>query len=122
LALSVLFTWLLRKMRIDREPVGLRPHREFVAPVTRARAFALAVETIERTIGASIYRADEPAGTIEAAFGLVNHERLFVTLEAAGDEQTRIIVEAFYPAGLTRPQRSQAVEVLADTLESRIGT
>jgi hypothetical protein len=73
------------------------------------------------TLGASIISADERAGTIEAAFGLVNHERLIVTLEPVGETTTRVVVEAFYPAGLTRPARSHAVDVLADTLEAGIG-
>ena len=42
-------------------------------------------------------------------------------IEPLDAHQTRVVVEAFYPAGFTRPERSQAVDVLADTLEARVG-
>jgi hypothetical protein len=118
--MSGIFGLIRSALRLERTKVGMRPHREFVVPVDRAQAFVRAREALERTIGANVYRADEREGTIEAAFGLVNHERLIVTLEATADARTRLVVEAFYPAGVKRPARSHAVDVLADALEAGI--
>lgn len=120
--MSSIVGWLIRTMRGKRTNVGMRPHREFIAARPQADVFAAARDAIERTIGANVYRASESEGTIEAAFGLVNHERLIVSLEALDVRQTRVVVEAFYPAGVERPARSQAVEILADTLEARVAT
>jgi len=119
--MSGIFSLIRRALRIERTDLGLRPHREFTVSVGADEAFARARVAIERAIGANVYRADEATGTIEAAFGLVNHERLIVTLEAQGADVTRVAVEAYYPAGMKRPGRSQAVDVLADAIESGIG-
>ncbi len=113
---------LRRFLRPERAGLALRPHREFEVGVALATVFAQAHDVIEHTLGANVSYADVQRGTIEAAFGLVNHERLIVTLEALDAQRTHVVVEAFYPAGLQRPARSQAVDVLADTLESRIRT
>lgn len=115
--------WMLirRALKIERADLRLRPHREFTVAMGYGEAFARTRVAIERAIGANVYRADESSGTIEAAFGLVNHERLIVTLEAQGEEATRVAVEAYYPAGMKRPGRSQAVEMLADAIESGVG-
>lgn len=118
--MSGIFSLIRRALKIERTGLGLRPHREFTVPLRANEAFARTRLAIERSIGANIYRADEAAGTIEAAFGLINHERLIVTLEAQGDDATRVSVEAYYPAGVKRPERSQAVETLADAIESGI--
>jgi hypothetical protein len=118
--MSGIFTLVKRWLRSDRSSVGLRPHREFVVAIERDRVYAQARDAVERAIGANIVSADERTGTIEAAFGLVNHERLIVTLESEGEGSTRVTVEAFYPAGVVKPPRSHAVEVLADAIESGI--
>jgi hypothetical protein len=113
---------LRRFLRPERLELGLRPHREFVAAAEAETAYAQAFDALERVLGAAIVSTDRERGTIEAAFGLVNSERLIVTLERLDERRTRVIVEAFYPAGLRRPVRSRAVDALADALESRIGT
>jgi hypothetical protein len=110
-----------RFIGIERANVGMRPHREFTVGIARALVFERALDAVARTLGATVISSDERAGTIEAAFGLVNRERLHVQIEAQGADTTRVVVEASYPAGFNRPARSQAVDVLADTLEARVG-
>jgi hypothetical protein len=73
-------------------------------------------EAIERVLGASIVTDDERSGFIEAAFGLVNSERLRCTLEALDAERTAIHIEAFYAAGTDVPETSRNVEALAEAL------
>lgn len=119
--MSSIIALIRRAFRIERTSVGMRPHREFTVEMERDAVFSRARDAIGRTLGASIVSEDERGGTIEAAFGLVNHERLLVTIETQDERHTRVVVEAFYPAGFKRPERSQAVEVLADTLEARVG-
>ncbi|MGC2130686.1 MAG: hypothetical protein WA629_11390, partial [Candidatus Aquilonibacter sp.] len=65
------------------------------------------------------YLDDRLSHTIEAGFGTVNQERVSATFKREGPEQTRVYIEAHYPAGVERPQRSPVVDALADALSSR---
>lgn len=112
--MSFLLRWL--DLKRDRKEVGLHPHREIVVRLPYDRAYERVLEAIDRTLGAHVALDDRRGGTIEAAFGLVNSERVRCTLCAAGPESTQIRMEAFFPAGSTR-RRSEAVEALAAALE-----
>lgn len=111
--MSFLLRWL--DLKRDRRPVGLHPHREFVMNVDYDRAYDRILAAMERTLGANVALDDRRGGTVEAAFGLVNSERVRCTLRATGAARTEVCVEAFFPAGSARPN-SAAVDALADAL------
>ncbi len=96
--------------------IGLRAHREVVVPMRIDAAYAFVLDGFVRVVGANIYVDDPVSRTIEAGFGTVHQERVRATFEDAGPEQTRVYIEAHYPAGVERPQRSAVVDALADAL------
>lgn len=97
--------------------VGLRPHRDVELPLDYDTAYARVLSAIELTLGANVTIDDRRAGFVEAAFGLVNNERVRCTLERLGASHTSVRIEAFFPAGATVQSSSRAVDALADTLE-----
>jgi hypothetical protein len=99
--------------------VGLRAHRDVIVPLEIEAAHERVLDALVKTLGANIYGDDRTAHVIEAGFGLVNAERVRVTLESEGAAQTRVQIEAHYRAGLERPAQSRNVDALADALSSR---
>ncbi|HEY5426135.1 MAG TPA: hypothetical protein VIJ77_06245 [Candidatus Tumulicola sp.] len=112
--MSFFFRWL--NLSKDRQRVGLRPHRDLELPDGYEAAYDRVLRAIELVLGASIATDERRGGTIEAAFGLVNNERVRCTLRPIDDSHTAVRVEAFFPAGATVRDRSMAVEALADRL------
>lgn len=100
--------------------IGLRPHRVVELPVDYQNAYSRVLEAIEVTLGANVYVDDRKGGFIEAGFGLVNNERVRVSLERESESMTRVRVEAHFPAGAKIPEKSGAVDALANTLEAGI--
>ncbi|HKU80706.1 MAG TPA: hypothetical protein VJP76_00950 [Candidatus Tumulicola sp.] len=111
--MSFLLRWL--DLKRDRRAVGLRPHRDLVLAVAYDRAYDRVLAAVDATLGAHVALDDRPGGTIEAAFGLINSERVRCTLHARDAGTTEIRIEAFFAAGTSRP-RSEAVDALADEL------
>jgi hypothetical protein len=99
--------------------IGLRPHRDLDLPLDYDAAYARVLSAIELTLGANVTIDDRRAGFVEAAFGLVNSERVRCTLERVDASNTRVRIEAFFPAGAAVPAQSRAVDALADTLERK---
>lgn len=97
--------------------VGLRPHRDVELPVDYDTAYARVLSAIELTLGANISIDDRRSGLVEAAFGLVNSERVRCTFDRLDASCTRVRVEAFFPAGAIVQSNSRAVDALADALE-----
>jgi hypothetical protein len=122
LYLFVKFLELIGLRRKTPPSLGLRPHRDLVLPIDIDLAYERALYACGVVLGANIYLDDPAAGTIEAGFGLVNQERVRASFESVGATQTRVRIEAQYPAGLQRPERSRAVDALADALESGVRT
>lgn len=112
--MSFLRRWL--DLKRDRRAVGLRPHREFVLPDAYERAYDRVLAAIDRTLGAHVARDDRAGGTIEAAFGLVNSERVRCSLRARDANNTEVRIEAFFAAGAAR-RHSLAVDTLAAALQ-----
>jgi len=100
-----------------RPSVGLRPHRDVELPLDFDAAYARVLCAIELTLGANVTIDDRPTGLLEAAFGLVNSERVRCTFERVDGSHTRVGIEAIFPAGADVQSRSRAVDALADTLE-----
>ncbi len=100
--------------------IGLRPHRVVELPLDYETTYSRVLEAIEVTLGANVY-VDDPKGRyIEAGFGLVNNERVRVSFEPQNDASTRVRIEAYFQAGAKIPEKSAAVDALANTLESGI--
>jgi hypothetical protein len=111
--MSFLLQWLFAK---PRRKVGLRPHRDVQLALDFESAYDRTLQGIERALGAYVSIDDRAGGFIEAAFGLVNNERVRCYLERIDATHTAIRIEAFFPAGLSVPDRSLAVDALADML------
>jgi hypothetical protein len=104
--------------------IGMRPHRAVELPLGIDAAHERVIAALDRVLGANIYADERPASgahTIEAGFGTLNAERIRVSLEAADATQTRVRIEAHYPAGTAHPAKSLAVDTLADAIEAGVG-
>lgn len=111
-------TFLLRWLGFAKPApaIGLRPHRDVELPLDFDAAYARVLSAIELTLGANVSIDDRRAGFLEAAFGLVNNERVRCSFERIDPSRTRVRIEAFFPAGATVQLRSRAVDALADSL------
>jgi hypothetical protein len=112
--------FLIERIRGKHAPPGLRTYRDLTLNIDLQAARARTRDAIEAVLGANVYADDPVARSIDAGFGLVNQERLHVTFESVAAAATRVVIEARYPATLSRPERSRAVDALADALESGI--
>ena len=115
--MSFFLKWLKPDLK---SRVGLRPHRKLTVEMTWDAAYVRALELLDSRLGANVTIDDRRGGFIEAGFGLINSERVRVTLERQSDLLTGVRIEAFYPAGATVPERSRYVDALADALESGV--
>jgi len=110
-----LFKWL----RPERPPgVALHPSRTVELDMPPAQAFVRSMEGIERILGGYVRESDAAKGTIEATFGLVNSERLMVTVQPLEGERSRVIVESRRGASAEQRAGSQYVDALAKYLVS----
>lgn len=97
--------------------IGLRPHRDVELAVDYDSAYARVLSALELTLGANVTIDDRRTGFLEAAFGLVNNERVRCSFDRVDVSHTRVRIEAFFPAGAAVQSRSRAVDALADSLE-----
>jgi hypothetical protein len=109
---SFIARWL--DLRKQRRPVGLRPHRETVVAAGCEEVAERVRRAIADVLGAHVTSDD--GHTIEAAFGLVQSERIRCSLTPLDDRRTQLLVEAVYPPGSAAPARSASVEALVDAL------
>jgi hypothetical protein len=101
--------------------VGLHPRRDVALALPYDAAFDGVLDAIDRVLGANVAACDRKAGTIEAAFGLVNSERVRCSVQRADAGRTAVRIEAYFPAGAEVPARSRAVDALAESLERLSG-
>lgn len=113
--MSFLFKWLRTR---PRERLILHPTRrlEVAAPVEAA--FAKCVAGIENVLGGIVREADVSHGSIEAAFGLIDSERLTCTLQSINPDRTSVIIESRRGPRLSAEGGSPYVNALAAYLES----
>lgn len=111
--MSFLLKWL-RPQTSSR--VGLRPHRTIELALAVSDAYGRVVTEIEATLGANISLDDREGKCIEAGFGVINNERVRITLAEIDASHTIVRIEAFFRAGATVPERSAAVDALAAAL------
>jgi hypothetical protein len=109
-------SFIARWFKREKPRVGLRPHRDVELLLPFGAAYDRVLEAIELALGAYISVDDRQTGFVEAAFGTVNNERVRCSLERLAEQRTGVRIEAFFPAGLAIPERSAAVDALADML------
>lgn len=111
--------YLLKWLRPERPPgVALHPSRTIELDMPAARAFVRSMEGIERILGGYVRESDAARGTIEATFGLVNSERLMVTVQQLESDRSRVIIESRRGASPEARESSQYVDALANYLVS----
>ena len=98
--------------------VGLRPHRSVELPLPFDAAYSRVLEAIELVLGANVSIDDRRGRLIEAGFGLVNNERVRCSFDILAPDCTGVLIEAVFPAGVTIPEQSRAVDALANALET----
>jgi hypothetical protein len=112
--MSFFFKWL----RPERPSgVALHPAQTVESALPPARAFERCVQGIENVLGGVVRERDAQSGTIDATFGLVNSERISVTVEPL-DEGSRIIIESRRVLSAEPPRPSPYVGALARFLQS----
>jgi hypothetical protein len=112
--MSFFFKWL----RPERPPgVALHPSRTVEVDMPFEVAFDRCIEGIEGSLGGVVRDRDPQRGTIEATFGLVNSERLNVTLERMQDGRTRVIIDSRRGLSMEPARSSQYVDALAQFLQ-----
>ena len=111
-------TFLMKWLGLTRggASVGLRPHREVELECNYDDAYARALAAFEAVLGANVSIDDRSGGTIEAAFGLVNSERIRCSVSRVDETRTHVRIEAHFPAGVDVPASSRAVDALAEAL------
>jgi len=112
---SFIARWL--NLGKERQPVGLRPHRDVDLCAAYDDAYDRVLRAVEAALGAYVSLDDRRGGTIEAGFGLVNNERVRCTLQRVAEDRTRASIEAYFPAGSSVRRHSRAVDALANYLE-----
>ena len=110
--------WL--DLATGRQKVGLRPHRDVELALGYDAAFDRVLRGIDRVLGAHVATDDRRGGLVEAAFGLVNNERVRCSLRKVDAAHTAVRIEAFFPVGAIVHDRSPAVDALANYLEEAI--
>ena len=96
--------------------VGFRPHRTVDVPAPYDAVYDRTYAAMTAVLGANVRDADRKTGIIDAEFGMVGSERIRATVERIDDANSRVYVEARYPATATPPERSGAVDALAASL------
>ncbi len=111
--------FLLKWLRPERPPgVALHPSRTIELDMPPAQAFERSMEGIERILGGYVRDSDADRGAIEATFGLVNSERLMVTVQPLEGDRSRVIIESRRGASAEQRAASQYVDALANYLLS----
>ncbi len=112
--MSFFFKWL----RPERPSgVALHPSQTLELDMPYDVAFDRCIEGIEGVLGGVVRESDRQRGRIDATFGLVNSERLSVTLERMEDGRTRAIIESRRVLSTEPPRGSQYVRALANFLQ-----
>jgi hypothetical protein len=106
--MSFIARWL--NLRSQRRPVGLRPHGEVSIDRPAIEAAQRVRRAIADVLGAHVSYDD--GTTIEAAFGLVQSERIRCSVSPIGESRSQVRAEAIFPPGRDAPQRSTAVDAL----------
>jgi hypothetical protein len=109
--------FLLKWLRSERPAgVALHPTRTLELELPPDEVFERALRGTEHTLGGIIRDCNRQLRTFEATFGLINSERLTITVQPLETQRTRVIIESRRFASGQVPSASHYVEVLADYL------
>lgn len=110
-----LFKWL----KVERPSgVALHPSRTLELDVPPAEAFERCVRGIEQVLGGIVRDADAARGSIEATFGLVDSERMSISVTPLETGRSRVLVESRRGASAAPAKPSSYVQALAEFLQS----
>jgi hypothetical protein len=105
-------------LRPERPPgVSLHPARTVEVPASQPVVFDTLVSGIQQVLGGNVSAVDTERGTMEATFGLVNSERLSITVAGSDAGSTRVTIEARRGAVADQPASSSYVDALANFLQ-----
>ncbi len=110
-------SFLRKWLRPQRPPgVALHPTRAVELDVPAAQAFERARYGVEHVLGGIV--RESQGGTLEAAFGLIDSERLTIAVEPLSQNRSRVTVESRRRAGSDPGLRSPYVDALCAFLLS----
>jgi hypothetical protein len=110
--------YLLKWLKPERPSgVALHPSRTIELEMPAAQAFARCIQGIEHVLGGIVREADPARGSIEATFGLVDSERMSVSIDPL-EERSRVLIESRRGASAGPAKPSQYVKALAEFLQS----
>jgi hypothetical protein len=109
-----LFKWLKPERPSG---VALHPSRTVELDVPPAQAFARCIEGVEHLLGGIVRESDADRGRIEATFGLVDSERISVSVTPLEEERSRVLIESRRGALAGPAKPSQYVKALAEFLQ-----
>ena len=111
--------FLFRWLRMERPAgVALHPTRTLELELSPDEAFERALRGSEHTLGGVIRDCNKRLRTFEATFGLINSERITITVQPLEKRRSRVSIESRRLASGQAPPASQYVDVLADYLRS----
>lgn len=109
--MSFLLRWL--GLSVERPAaLSVRPSRTVEVALPYDAAFDRCLRGLEIAAGANVSDAQRSAGTIEAAFGLINSERIGCTVRRIDDASTAVTIESRRFAGSGLPQGSAVLDRL----------
>ena len=96
------------------KPAGLavRPSRTVEVALPYDKAFDRCLRGLELAAGANVLNADRAGGTIDAAFGLINSERIGCTVRASDEAHSAVTIESRRFAGTGLPPGSAVLDRL----------
>ena len=114
--------FLLKWLRPERPPgVGLHPMRSVELDLSPAQTFGRSIHGIEQILGGIVRDSDRARGKIEATFGLINSERISVTVEPLDGGRSRVTIESRRGVSGQPPAGSQYIDALLDYVSARVG-
>lgn len=112
--------FFLKWLKIERPSgVALHPSRTIELSMPPGEAFDRCMLGVEQILGGMVRDSDRDRGTIEATFGLVNSERLSVSVKEIETGRTRVVIEARRGASFEPAKPSQYVTALAQYLQPK---
>jgi hypothetical protein len=110
--------FFMKWLKIERPAgVALHPTRTVELDAAPEDAFDRCLRGIEHVLGGIVRESDRARGRIEASFGLVNSERMTVTVQELQPQRSRVVIEARRGASFEPAKPSQYVTALAQYLQ-----
>ena len=108
--------FFLKWLKIDRPSgVALHPSRTVELDLPQVAAYERCRTIVTDVLGGNITSEDSPRA-IDASFGLVNSERISISIEAVGENTSRVLIQSRRLLSAEAPVRSNYVETIARTL------